>query len=382
MFLALSVLGTAIAAVASCDAGKRDEQKTLGPAVLIIGVNVGDGRPLPADGAIQIAFDRYLLPATVNGKSIVIVDGANQQLAPELAPIILYDPITRTVTLAPPQQPWLTEGQPYKLILGIPAGDADTGGVRAIDRATLFADQKREFAFFVGLKQNAPMEPSVSFCRDVLPIFTAKCSRPTCHGGAETAAASLLLDTSAGVGATALNRVAQGSNRGPRAGQVTTADRKFGIDMPIVDPGNPGNSWLMYKIDLARLPVAPPTPSRYACTNGLLEPEVDFVFAPLAPNAQHSADEIERSILADYILGREMPFPVSGSNAYEDLPLTFDERERVRLWIQTLPKGSSVPECGGCGIVPDTDAGASEAGTVDSGGTDAADAGIADAADQ
>jgi hypothetical protein len=370
------------AAAASCDTGKRDEQKTLGPAVLIVGVSVGDGRPMPADGAIQVAFDRYLLPATVNRQAIVIVDGANQPLPPQLAPIVLYDPIARTVTLAPPMQPWLTEGQPYKLIVGIPEGDADTGGIRAIDRATLFADQKRDFAFFVGPKRNVPIEPTASFCRDVLPIFTAKCSLPTCHGGANTAAASLLLDTSAGVGATALNRVAQGANRGPSAGLGTTSERKFGIDMPIIAPGSPGNSWLMYKIDLARLPVAPGAPPQYACTNGLLEPAVSFAFTPLAPNAQRSADEIERSILSNYILGREMPFPVAGSSAYEDLPLTFEEREKVRLWIQSLLPGSSVPECGGCGIIPSGDAGSNEGGAIDAGGADAADAGIADAADQ
>jgi hypothetical protein len=318
----------------------------------------------------------------VNRQSIIIVDGANQPLRPELAPIVLYDPIARTVTLAPPQQPWLTEGQPYKILLGIPEGDSDTGGIRAIDRATLFAAQKRDFAFFVGPKRNVPIEPTVSFCRDVLPIFAAKCTIPTCHGGSgDRAAASLLLETSAGVGATALNRVAQGSNRGPRAGQVTTSERKFGIDMPIIDPGSPGNSWLLYKIDLARLPVPPPTTDRYACTNGLLEPEVTFAFAPLVPNAQRTADDVERSILSNYILGREMPFPVASPGGYGDLPLTFDEREKVRLWIQGLPKGSSVPECGGCGLLPAPDAGSSEGGTVDSGGADAADAGVTDAAD-
>ncbi len=39
---------------------------------------------------------------------------------------------------------------PYKLVLGIPEGDSDTGGIRAIDRAKLFAGQKLEFSFFVG----------------------------------------------------------------------------------------------------------------------------------------------------------------------------------------------------------------------------------------
>ncbi len=317
---------------------------------------------MPADGAVQIAFDRYLLPATVNRQSVVIVDGANQQLGPDLAPIVLYDPIARTVTLAPPKQPWLTEGQPYKVILGIPEGDADTGGVRAIDRATLDPAQRRDFAFFVGAKANKPIEPTVSFCRDVLPIFYAKCATiPTCHVTGERAAASLGLDTSVGVGATALNRVAQGANRGPRAGLVTASERLFGVDMPLVDPGSPGNSWLLYKIELARLPVTQQT-SPFVCTNGLLETPTRFAFAPLAANAQRSSDEIDRSILSDYILGREMPFPTANPSGYADFALTFEEREKVRLWIQQLPRGASVPECGGCGEgtqLP-TDAGAAD----------------------
>ncbi len=360
-------------AAVSCDAGKRHTQKTLGPAVLVLGLSVGDGRPMPADGVIQIAFDRYLLPSTVTRQAVVIVDGANKPLGPDLVPVVLYDPIARTITLAPPKQPWLTEGQLYKVILPIPDGDSDASGLRAIDRATLFPDQQREFAFFVGPKTTAAFEPTSSFCRDVLPIFVAKCSVPTCHGSGDRAAASLVLDTSAGVGATALNRVAQGSNRGGHSGQSTTSERHFGIDMPIIDPGSPGNSWLMYKVDLAQLPTPPRPAPRYACTNGLLEPEVKFVFAPLAPNAQRSTDDIERSILSDYILGREMPFPALRVSGYEDQPLTFDEREKVRLWIQGLPRGSSVPECGGCGVVSEADAGVREGGARDSGATDAAD---------
>ena len=120
----------------------------------------------------------------------------------------------------------------------------------------------------------------------------------------------------------------------------------------------------------------------FACTNGLLEPEVKFAFSPLVPQAQRTADEIERSILSDFILGREMPFPVASPGGYGDEPLTFDEREKVRLWIKSLVPGGAVPECGGCGIVPDADAGKPDASTADAGASDASDAGdAADAAD-
>lgn len=329
---------------------------------------------------IQIAFDRYLLPSTINRQSVTVVDAAGKALAPDLAPLVLYDPITRVVTLAAPKRPWLTEGQPYKVVFGIPDGDALIGGFRSIDRAILARDQALEYAFTVGIAARKPIEPTSLFCRDVLPIFAAKCNRPECHGSGDSPAAGLILDTSAGVGATALNRIAQGSNTGGRSGLAPSPGKVFGVDMPIIDPGNPGNSWLMYKIDLARLP-AIPGPSekeRFACTNGLLEAQEKFVFEPLVPQVQREPVDNERSILSDFILGREMPFPATiGRDAYGQRALGFDEREKVRIWIQNMPAGGSIPECGGCGsidqgIVP------SEGG-IDGGGVDAADA--ADASD-
>lgn len=334
---------------------------------------------MPSDGVIQIAFDRYLLPSTVNRQSIGIVDSAGAPLPPDLAPVVLYDPITRVVTLAPPKKPWLTEKQPYKVVFGIPEGDAELGGIRAIDRATLLREQPLQYAFTVGIAARKAFEPTSLFCRDVLPIFAAKCSIPTCHGTGDRAAAGLILDTSAGVGATALNRIAQGSNTGGRSGLAPSPGKIFGVDMPIVDPGNPGQSWLLYKIDLARLPVVTGPSDRFACTNGLLEVQEKFVFEPLIPQAQRTADEIERSILSDFILGREMPFPVPRAGGYGDTPLTFEEREKVRIWIQSMAKGGSVPECGGCGSISSggTDGGLD--GSLPDAGTDAADA--ADAAD-
>jgi hypothetical protein len=347
--LCLPFLATLLVA---CDAGKRDDVQPLGPAILVVGVNVGDGQPLPTNGSIQIAFDRYLLPSTVNRQSFAILDGANKPLGADLVPLVQYDPVARTVTLSAPVQPWLTEGQPYKLVLGIPDGNADMGGVRAIDRATLSPAQTREFAFFVAPARPIPQEPAVKFCRDVLPLFAAKCSLSSCHGTGSSAASGLVLDTSAGVAATALNRVAQGSNRGSRSDLSRSIDRLFGFDMPLIDPGNPGNSWLMYKIELAASASSSNTGPQYTCANAGPAAATRFAYTPLAPNAQRSADNIERAILGNSILGREMPFPSLTAQSYESAPLTFDEREKVRIWIQSLPKDATIAECGGCGVVP------------------------------
>jgi hypothetical protein len=74
------------------------------------------------------------------------------------------------------------------------------------------------------------------------------------------------------------------------------------------------------------------------------------------------ADDRERSALASFILGREMPFPVSSPGGYPSEPLTFDEREQLRVWIKGLVPGAALPDCGECGELPVTDAGTVDAG--------------------
>ena len=160
---------------------------------------------MPSDGVIQLAFDRYLLPATATRQSYAIVDNLNQQL-PNDAIRTIYDPIARTITIAGPDGPgipWLTQGNVYKLILPIPADlndTSDVGGFRAIDGSPLAKNQTREFAFTAGPPSGiTTIDPPVDFCADVEPIFTAKCSYSTCHGALNQEAASLVLDSASGV---------------------------------------------------------------------------------------------------------------------------------------------------------------------------------------
>jgi hypothetical protein len=356
----------------------------------VLDTNVGPTKSIPADGVIQISFDRYLLPSTILRQSYVILDTQNKPIPTEPLQTI-YDPVARTVTIAGPNgpgRPWLTPNQAYKLVLGVPEGESDLGGFRAIDRAPLNANQTLEFPFMTGPEaKETQIEPIVSFCSDVFPILVLKCgTTSTCHASGAKAAASLILDTSEGVRNTARGRVAQGANTSARGGIVEPAGRVFGINMPLIDPNNPGNSWLVYKIDLARLPRVDggaPEPFVFlGAPEGGPPPTIPaFPFdsyvcqvpsgAPIPParterpysalvRVQPEADEIEREILNDYVLGREMPYPPSGAAAgYLDLPLTFQERERIRLWIA---QGAPISECGGCrpqGALL-TDAGASD----------------------
>lgn len=333
-----------------CDVGGGRDADTVGPPVRVLGVNVGDRRPLPADGVIEIAFDRYLLPSSVNRQSLFVVDGAKEPLPPAATPLVQYDPIARTVTLRGPTSPWLTEGLPYSLVLGVPDGDAELGGVRALDRATLAPDQPREIAFFAG-PPSGEREPGADLCRDVLPIFAAKCSAASCHGHGPTAAAGLVLDSPAAISRTAIDKVARGAN----TGSLPTArepDRVFGVDMPIIQPGDPGNSWLLYKVEIAARPTAPSGRSPIACERG--GGDAPLGFTPRVPAAALPPSPREHATLSDFVLGLPMPLVApSAPVSYATTALTFEEREAIRRWIQGLDRGAGLPDCGLCRATPD-----------------------------
>jgi hypothetical protein len=356
---------------------QHDEKDPLVSVTLIGNSIEANNGVVPSDGVIQLAFDRYLLPATTTRQSFTIVDSANQLLT--RTPLVtVYDPVARTVTITGPEgpgTPWLTQDQSYKLVLFVPEDPtSDIGGFRAIDRTPLDPSQKREFVFRAGPPSHRKVfEPKVDFCADVFPLFVTKCSDPSCHGASERAAASLVLGTAEGVRVTARGRVAQGSNTAGHANIAAPTPSAFGANMEIIRPGDPGSSWLMYKIELARLPVvdAGPRPE-VLCSPPVGAPEIPDpapTFSTLAPS-RHEADDFERALLNDYVLGREMPYPYlpatyvpppptaanPSPTAYYYTPLDFQERERIRLWIT---QGAEINECGTCQIQEATgDAGA------------------------
>ena len=421
-----------------CDQGKPHDQITSGPLVSVSGANIGTGSSLPADAPIQIQFDRMLLPTTVNRQAIALLDANNAQLLP----IVSYDPVARIVTLSPqPGTEWLKPDQPYKVILHVAKTDDDPFGVRAIDRAGLWPEDPHIVMGFLttGPSGAGSSEPKSEYCRDVAPVFQQRCSASSCHGarisggdtnrfgdGLSSPAAGLILETSEGM-LHAIGRVANGANTGARS---TSSDpsRVFGIDMPIVDPGFPANSWLMYKLLLA-VPSDPATvpPATYGrcdtrtlvargdacttskdCTGGLAatgvscnttlakcfdgceqdsdcatggcdttaapkvcktpprivgdscatdadcgapagwrracDPKTQKCVVPLVtpqvsgfiPAALATPpDDVERGVLSGFVLGREMPYPNVGATGPTNgnPALTFDELERVRLWI-------------------------------------------------
>lgn len=369
----------AVAAVAGlvagqgCDAGtfRKDPATQPTEALRVVGANVGTNRPMPVDGAVQLAFNRYLYPSTAIRQSIRIVAANGGPTAP---PKVEYDPVARTITVLNPNErgdagatPWLVEGQTYRVVVSVPQEGED--GLRALDGATLA--EPVEITFLVK-GPGAVADPKPTFCNDIAPIFNAKCDGATCHGAGGVEAAGLLLTTAAGFRGTAIGtgdgRVAQGANTGA-TDQANPTPRVFGVNMPLVKPSDPGNSWLLYKVLLAPPPVAPPaTPfTPLVCAKGgAVAPE----YRPLAEGITPAPDAREQQVLRDAVLGREMPFP-NGSRDYENLPLTFAEREVLRLWIRD---GALVPDdCGSCSgsASPAGDAGADAAPAPDAAPRDA-----------
>ena len=199
----------------------------------------------------------------------------------------------------------------------------------------------------------------MSFCRDVLPDLHGEVQvQPTCHGQtAMRRRRSLVLDTSAGVGATALEPHRAGLEHRSALGDSPARGRHFGVDMPIIDPGKPGNSWLMYKVE----PRAAAGSSTRRCRPAL---------ARTASTSSRSrscsrrscrkrtriTDDIERAHPLELRSRSRDAVPRSSPAATGRAAHLRGAREGPHL-DQEPRAGRRVPECGGCEIVPDVDAG-------------------------
>jgi hypothetical protein len=257
-----------------------------------------------------------------------------------LTPDVAYDPVARVVTIRAPSSPdaggWLDDGQTYRIDILSPQSPTDANGLRAIDGATLDPSSTATIEFPVhATTPPTPTPPPVDFCRDVFPIFTTQCTSSVCHGG-PLPAAGLRLDSPASIAATAIGRVAQGANTGPRAA-AEPPGVLFGEDMPVIDPGSggpssgaPGDSWLMYKLLMGAPSACSSAPNAPPCDAG----------APTPPPNVHAVEwrplsDEERATLASFVPGREMPYPYgsSGFAGTSPSPLTLQDLENVSRWI-------------------------------------------------
>src|SRR6202012_2759216 len=115
-----------------CEPGPpRDVPVPVGPPLHVVGFNGAlVGNELPADGNIQISFDRLLDPASITRQSFSLRDYSGNFLEPEVE----YDPVTRIVSLSG-SGTWLDPGVVYAVVIGVAAASDTTGqsGPKAID---------------------------------------------------------------------------------------------------------------------------------------------------------------------------------------------------------------------------------------------------------
>jgi hypothetical protein len=355
--------------------------------------NVGPSQSIPANGRIELGFDRLLLPASITRQTFVL-ENAGGTIA--YTPTIAYDPVARIVTITPLSTAGqaLVAGQSYDVVITTPAtATTPSDGLRAIDGATLKGGPVKIVFSVTAAAPAPPPTVQIDFCRDINPIFTQTCGTlPMCHFGSEPASGLQLFPLS-GVAQTAVGRVAVGSNTGPQS-LPSPPTLLFAEDMPIIDAngrstGDPGNSWLMYKVLLANPSPEPVDagseeeagaqdaggapdatieagevdagtadgggaeagaagPTDAGAGGGIADAgaaDAAVVMTPMVPPVDVSGahtpfalqgiSAAERATLTHYILGREMPFPPPVGTPPSTLtaPLTLSNLERLSLWI-------------------------------------------------
>jgi hypothetical protein len=225
------------------------------------GVGASPDCTVPTNVTLAFRFDRFLNPATVNRQAIRLYTG-DPEVAAGAPPFeVSYDPIERVVEYRMPPGYALAPSALYQLELTVPES-ADDFGIRAFDGAPLAeADWPLHGSFFTSDDSvEMPSEPA-PVCSDILgtpsSVFRA-CTGSECHqkdGNVVDGLAvrappyGLWLDDAHRFTLSAVNHVAGETETGDQSGGVPTErGPRFGVRMALVDPHNPGDSFLMYKL--------------------------------------------------------------------------------------------------------------------------------------
>ncbi|MCA9627022.1 MAG: Ig-like domain-containing protein [Myxococcales bacterium] len=275
----MSITALASFALLGCDQGEPTLDKNHGPPLHVVATyptpgqgtdcqSAPDCEGVPLNTDIELRFDRFLDPSTAIRQSVLLYsttpDGA-VFLEPE------YDVVERVVRYRLFEDGRLEPSTLYTFELVVASEDG-ANGFRAFDGAPLEASGvPLKFNFFTGTAdESRPAEPSVPSCQEILNLFRgdrAGCgnchvSSPEGRGGCAAEEApdpstgecvgvprqGLDLSSSSGVERTALNQVAHQTEIGPRADSPLENPKRVGVQMPIIDPARPENSYMMYKL--------------------------------------------------------------------------------------------------------------------------------------
>jgi hypothetical protein len=172
----------------------------------------------------------------------------------------------------------------------------------------------------------APKPAASPTCAEVLDMFApvrtlehagepgAGCASSSCHGADQRM--GLHLEDVPGLLETAINRVAHETDSGSKTGTVVAYPPRFGVDMAVIAPFKPENSYLMYKLALK------PENYRDDATG-----ETCFSSYPLLPPPATCPEDLgdEAARLGDaFVKGSPMPLDPSRS---------IDAR-KIQAWIK------------------------------------------------
>jgi len=225
--------------------------------------------------SITLQFDRFIEAQDAIRQAVCIRSNTapvNGPLECEGAVFLrpYYNPARRQLSFF--QQDGKAELEPdtlYQLTVFSPTTD-ERFGVRAFDGGPLEATVSFQFRTAAAGGTNREQPPSGDlFCEPELcfeacagdpdcetacgvgaKVALQPCTNPTCHAQVNDLAPAMGLNLTDGrhVVATAIGRVANQTQTGENADVPVSSSLRFGRAMPIIDPGNPGNSYLLYKI--------------------------------------------------------------------------------------------------------------------------------------
>lgn len=157
-----------------------------------------------------------------------------------------YDAVERVVAYRRPSGGTLERGVVYTLEIVPPDGDdPESFGFRAFDGAPLeTGPAPLNVTFRTATADAAPVPVGPVGCEVALDRL-ASCVGSSCH--AAPGRMGLTLEGKAGL-VDATGRAAHQTELGPVAGTTNVSPARFGVQMPLIDPGRPENSYLLYKM--------------------------------------------------------------------------------------------------------------------------------------
>ncbi|HKY39597.1 MAG TPA: Ig-like domain-containing protein [Polyangiaceae bacterium] len=253
----------------ACDVSEPDPPRALGPDVRLLAIypengegtecapHADDACGVPVNATLTLRFDRFLNPASVNRQAIRVFTG-NPADSPTIPFDVNYDPLERVVEFRMPSGYGFVPRALYQIELVVPEGPDDFG-IRAFDGAPLAeGDVPLAMSFLTSRVAEQLPVASVPSCEEIVRDVLADASLGNCAGGEchhsspqhplGGAPEGLWLDGRQNLRITAIGRVAHETEFGDSSGVPLQDSPRFGVQMPIIDPKSPGNSYLLYKL--------------------------------------------------------------------------------------------------------------------------------------